>query len=283
MVRYLNLGCGRRFHPKWTNVDFTSTSDRVIAYNLTQGIPFPDASFDVVYHSHVLEHFSKAEAASFLEECCRVLRPQGVLRVVVPDLEQIVRTYLTALEKANAGFEEWQANYEWILIEMYDQVARNFSGGEMAAYLFREDIPNEEFILQRCGTEAKNLIAIGRDRQQFQTPSTARQVKRLLKNSLRIRRYPTYLRELCLKLLLGKEYSTLQIGRFRQSGEVHQWMYDRHSLSLLLKKWGLINIVQRSATESYVPNWSSWKLDTEPNGAVYKPDSLYMEAIKPHC
>ena len=89
------------------------------------------------------------------------LRPQGVLRIVVPDLEQIARSYLTALEKASSDSEEWQANYEWILLEMYDQAVRNNSGGEMAAYLFREHIPNQEFILKRCGTEAKNLIEIG--------------------------------------------------------------------------------------------------------------------------
>ncbi|MGF1479791.1 MAG: methyltransferase domain-containing protein [Cyanophyceae cyanobacterium] len=277
MVSYLNLGCGRRFHPDWTNVDFTSTSDRVIAHNLIQGIPFPDAAFDVVYHSHVLEHFSKAQAQAFLSECCRVLRPQGVLRVVVPDLEQIVRSYLMALEKASTD-AVWQANYDWILIEMYDQVARNYSGGEMAAYLFQENIPNEAFILQRCGTEAKNLIALGRDRPQ---QSSAASIKRLLKSSLRLRRYPSYLRELIFKLLLGKEYSALQIGRFRQSGEVHQWMYDRHSLGMLLKQTGLTDIMQRSATESVIPNWTSWGLDTEPDGSVYKPDSLFMEAIKP--
>ncbi len=56
---------------------------------MRQGIPFPDRSFDVVYHSHVLEHLSKSEASKFLKECSRVLRPQGVLRVVVPDLEEI--------------------------------------------------------------------------------------------------------------------------------------------------------------------------------------------------
>jgi hypothetical protein len=41
---YLNLGCGDYYHPDWTNVDIISTGEGVIAHDLTQGIPFPDAS-----------------------------------------------------------------------------------------------------------------------------------------------------------------------------------------------------------------------------------------------
>ena len=280
-MHYLNLGCGRRFHTAWTNVDFTSASEGIIAHNLTKGISFPDASFDVVYHSHLLEHFPKVAAESFLRECCRVLRPGGILRVVVPDLEQIVRTYLTALEQASSGSQEWANNYEWILLEMYDQTVRHTSGGEMAAYLFQEHISNKEFILKRLGTEAKNLIEAGHERWHHQSTQPESNYKRFLKQIYRFLQYSSARRDTLLKLLLGEEYRTLQIGRFRQSGEIHQWMYDRYSLSVLLKKCGLTNIVQRSATESYIPDWTSFNLDTELDGKVYKPDSLFMEAIKP--
>lgn len=279
-MNYLNLGCGSRFHPAWTNVDFISTGESVIAHNLTQGIPFPNDSFDVVYHSHLLEYFPKTAAESFVTECWRVLRPHGILRVVLPDLEQIARTYLTALEQARCS-KEWADNYEWILLEMYDQTVRNHSGGEMAMYLFREDISNEEFILERCGIEAKNLITTGLQHRQQPQLARVSQPKRLLKQIYRFVRYPTYRRELLLKSVLGREYSVLQIGRFRQSGEVHQWMYDRYSLALLLEKCGLGNTIQRTATESYIPNWASFNLDTELDRTVYKPDSLFMEAIKP--
>ncbi len=282
-MNYLNLGCGRRFDPGWSNVDFTSTGKGVIVHNLTQGIPFPDAFFNVVYHSHVLEHFSLYQAEVFLQECYRVLIPQGILRVVVPDLEQITRTYLKALELARTGSQEWAANYEWILLEMYDQVARNHSGGEMAAYLSKEDLVNAKFILGRCGYEAKNLMETAqRQREQLQPASDkVEQYKHLLKEIYRLFRYPKHRREFLFHLVLGKEYTNLQIGRFRQSGEVHQWMYDRYSLAVLLEKSGFKNIIQCTAAESSIPNWTSFNLDTELDGTVYKPDSLFMEAIKP--
>jgi predicted SAM-dependent methyltransferase len=267
---YLNLGCGYRINDAWTNVDFSATGKEVIVYDLTKRIPFPDESFDVVYHSHVLEHFSKTGAEAFLKECSRVLRPKGILRVVVPDLEQIVRNYLTALENAIVGSQEWAANYEWMLLEMYDQVVRNCSGGDMKEYLYRENIPNQKFILQRYGHEAKALIEAAQNQRQ-KPKSLLKQIHQSLIKS----------RDICFNFLSNKYYKSYQIGTFRQSGEIHQWMYDRYSLSLLLKKCNFDNVVQCKATESYIPNWENFNLDTESDGTVYKPDSLFMEAVKP--
>jgi predicted SAM-dependent methyltransferase len=63
IMKYLNLGCGSHYSTatEWTNLDFTSLDNNVIAHNLLTGIPFEDNSFDLVYHSHVLEHFSKED------------------------------------------------------------------------------------------------------------------------------------------------------------------------------------------------------------------------------
>jgi hypothetical protein len=49
----------------------------------------------------------------------------------------------------------------------------------------------------------------------------------------------------------------------------------------LLQHCGFEQVQHRTAHESAIPNWSRFNLDTEPDGSVYKPDSLYLEAIKP--
>ena len=78
-MKYLNLGCGSSFltMSEWTNLDFTSSGESVIAHNLLNGIPYSDNYFDLVYHSHVLEHFSKDDGEAFIAECFRVLKPGG--------------------------------------------------------------------------------------------------------------------------------------------------------------------------------------------------------------
>ncbi len=281
-MKLVNLGCGQRFHSAWTNIDFSSNNDNVIAHNLLKGIPFADQSFDVIYHSHVLEHFPRSQADFFIRECYRVLQHKGVLRIAIPDLEQIVKTYLIALEQASLGSKEWIENYEWMLLEMYDQVVRNRSGGSMAEYFVREKLDNQGFVLERCGLEAEQLLESGRKIWELrQTNSKDNKFKILIKQVYKTIRYPERLRDFFLRVLLGKEFESLQIGRFRQSGEIHQWMYDRYSLSKLLRECGFEQITQRSASDSFIPNWTSYNLDTEPDGSIYKPDSLYMEAIKP--
>lgn len=278
-AKMLNLGCGGRFHPDWTNVDFHSAGAGVIAHDLTLGIPFPDASFEVVYHSHVLEHFPRSKAARFVTECVRVLKPGGILRVVVPDLDQIVRLYVEARERAAAGDPTWEENYDWMMLELFDQTVREASGGEMGKYLGDETIGNEAFVIERVGREAREAVLanVRRAQRPPRRRSLLAEVKKLCSPSVAARS----LREFLLRHLLGSEYRMLQVGRFRAQGEVHQWMYDHHSLSRLLKKAGLTEIVRRSAGASHVPNWRAYNLDTNADGSTYKTDSLFVEARKP--
>ena len=75
------------------------------------------------------------------------------------------------------------------------------------------------------------------------------------------------------------ETQNAEIGKFRRSGEIHQWMYDRYSLSFLLQNNGGKDIIVRDAFTSYIKGWTEFGLDAN-NNVVRKPDSLYIEAIK---
>jgi len=278
LSKYLNLGCGSRYHPDWTNVDFIAADPGVISCNLRKGIPFADATFDAVYHSHLLEHFTRDEAKDFICECRRVLKCDGVIRVVVPDLESIARTYLVTLDSVRSGILESEADYSWMVIELLDQVVRNKSGGLMFSYLQKENISNVDFVLKRCGIEAKNIINNKQNYNQL-TGSVEPTFLEKIKVLIRAIKHPGIIRNNLIKLLLGKEYYLYEIARFRNSGEVHQWMYDDYSLKRLLEEKGFNSIVRTTAIESYIKGWSNYNLDTESDGTVYKPDSLYMEAI----
>lgn len=279
MKHFLNLGCGQRFHPDWINVDSSSTGHEVIAHDLTTGLPFADDRFEIVYHSHVLEHFTRQEALVFLRECFRVLKPGGVMRVVVPDLEAIVRLYLEALEKARSGDKDWENHYDWLVLELYDQTIRAQSGGEMATYLEKKVIENRDFVLERVGLEAK-FIMDGNNEIPTNPNRALNPVQSSINRLLRVVKHPSLLKEQAIKLLLGQEYNLLELGRFRQGGEIHQWMYDSYSVTKTMRACGLSDIVERSAGQSYINNWTFYNLDAEPDGTVYKPDSLYREGLK---
>lgn len=267
-MKFVNLGCGNRYSENWLNIDFVSADRSVTAHNLREGIPLPDDSVDLVYCSHLLEHFSKTEAPSFVAECLRVLRSGGVLRVVVPDLEGIAREYLKSLEEARDGIAGADKRHEWMAIELLDQMVRESSGGEMLKYLSQPNIPVKEFILKRLGVEAKKIIdrvQIIRPREQCEKQKT----------------YGYFGKGRAAWFRKRSQNPELEVAAFRRSGEVHRWMYDSFSLKKLLDGAGAQDIVQRTAFDSYIPEWASYNLDTEPDGSVYKPDSIFMEGRKP--
>lgn len=275
-MKLLNLGCGSHFHPSWTNIDFESNSEGVIAHNLLEGIPFDDQLFDIVYHSHVLEHFSKADGERFLQECYRVLGKNGIIRVAVPDLQRIAKDYLKNLENATSGDKEAIYDYEWIKLELYDQTVRSKSGGGMKDYLFQESIPNEDYVYSRIGLEGKRI----RESYLEQKPKivTAKKSKWSF-NFGKYFYFSNYRNKLKQLLLSDLEKKAIKVGLFRLGGEIHQWMYDEYSLGQLLSEVGFTKIKVCRADESNIPNWNDYQLDIV-DGEVRKPDSLFMEAIK---
>lgn len=275
-MKYLNLGCGSHYSskPEWTNLDFVSTGEGVIAHNLLSGIPFEAATFDLVYHSHVLEHFSKEDGDKFISECFRVLKQGGTLRIAIPDLEQIARNYLKFLDEGlqNPNNAMIRANYEWMLIEMYDQTVRNVSGGNMGKYLFQETMPNEDFVFQRIGEEGRSIrnshLA---SKEKKNSPSPIQHIGLLTKLKIKLRNY------LIKKVHIDTEAH--KIGQFRLGGEIHQWMYDRYSLTNLLESKSGIDVKIQDAFKSNILNWADYTIDGE-NNKTRKPDSLFIEVIK---
>lgn len=283
MMKYLNLGCDYRYHPAWINIDFVSTGPGVIAHDLRKGIPYPNNYFDVVYHSHVLEHFPKHEATGFIGECYRVLKPGGILRVAVPDLERIVREYLQNLELALRGDEQAAHNYDWIMLEMYDQTVRNEPGGEMAKYLLQENLPNEEYIYKRIGEEVRAIRRAFLEQRKVQNKIlTVKEEKYSLWKQV-LRKGKQLLRSVLFKnssIYSPQNYEAYRIGKFRLSGEVHYWMYDRYSLKRLLEEIGFRQVSVKSPFNSDIPEWNKFGLEVK-DGIVLRPDSLFMEAYKP--
>jgi SAM-dependent methyltransferase len=157
----LNLACGTRTDASWNNLDFSPyaslrrrprivkllrevgflSAERyqrlqeidpaIIRWNLARGIPFAESTFDVVYHSHFLEHLEREAAVKLLGECYRVLKPGGILRIVVPDLETLVLLYREALEAFDKSGDtrENEAAYDSAIVDLFDQMVRRGSSG----------------------------------------------------------------------------------------------------------------------------------------------------------
>ena len=250
-LNLLNLGCGAHFHTAWVNLDITPADSAVRQHDLRERLPFKEGQFDAVYHSHVLEHLPHSQALPFLRECHRVLAPGGILRVVVPDLETIARLYLKYLEGGLVGDSEAAQRYQWMVLEMLDQMVREQSGGEVRKYWQQNPMPEEEFVIQRCGSEVLRALEVLR--QEKVKPGKPAPLEQPTPN---------------------------QVAEFRATGEIHKWMYDRYSLSVLVNQAGFQQFKVCAPNESQIPAFDSYLLDITADGSTRKPDSLFVEARK---
>jgi len=257
----VNIGCGKHYADGWLNYDIYAQSDKVIQHDISTPLPLHDNSCALVYHSHVLEHLPRWQAPIFLKECFRLLKPGGLLRVAIPDLETICRLYLENLAKALEGDQAAAERREWLTIELMDQMTREESGGDMYRYWQQYPIPEKLFMLSRVGHEAIPMI------ENVQQQINAEQIS------------PSY-----NPLFAEREReqsNATDMANFRRSGEVHHWMYDRFSLALLLEECGFISPTVMKADQSLLPEFSRYGIETVPDGDIRKPDSLFIETLRP--
>lgn len=278
-MRLVNIGCGNVFHPDWTNLDAVSQSHLVVQHDVRSGLPFADSSVAAVYSSHLIEHLRPEDAEALLLEILRVIQPGGVVRLVVPDLELLTKQYLEQLSlmASDTGSDD---NYDWSVIQLLDQMVRHVPGGEMSIFFRDRTRQNDEFVSARAGPETEALLK----RKRVGVESSPRPLLvRMRSRGLRwfIRTFREHLAWLFVWVCAGKEEAdAFKIGGFRSSGEIHQWMYDRYSLARLLRKIGFEDPRICAADESSIPNFTMYGLDVIAERRR-KPDSLYMEAMKP--
>jgi len=90
MEQYLYFGSlgrhERQFQvPNFIGLALEPAHDREIKHNLTDPLPYPDASIAKIQAQDVLEHLPFEKVAAVLDEIYRVLQPGGTFRLSVPD------------------------------------------------------------------------------------------------------------------------------------------------------------------------------------------------------
>ena len=92
---FIELGSGdRKGNNNWLTIDITKKCD--IFWDLRNGIPFPNNSVNKIYSSHFFEHLTYQEGQKMLDECLRVLKPEGIFSICVPNARLYVDAYLSS-------------------------------------------------------------------------------------------------------------------------------------------------------------------------------------------
>jgi predicted SAM-dependent methyltransferase len=93
-TKRLNWGCGGHTAPGWVNVDIKPGPSIDLSCDIRQGLPLESRSFDYAVSVHALQELAYPDLVPALKELQRVLKPGGVLRLVLPGLKKGMRAYL---------------------------------------------------------------------------------------------------------------------------------------------------------------------------------------------
>ncbi len=107
---WLNIGCGTRHLAGFVNMDIDKPYDKKL--DARKPLPYADQAISGVYSEHFFEHLTQAEGLRFLRECRRVLKPDGTVRIAMPDLDDIINRYTS--EDWRGDGDMFKLGYDWV-------------------------------------------------------------------------------------------------------------------------------------------------------------------------
>lgn len=87
----LHLGCGDYWFDGYINIDHAVLAGTDIILDLRERLPFQDQTIQIIESHEFVEHFTKAEIDTILEDWKRVLVDNGTVITVVPDIEELMK------------------------------------------------------------------------------------------------------------------------------------------------------------------------------------------------
>ncbi len=106
MGRRLEIGPGPKRIPGFETLNIVKTPVTDHVGDAVERLPFPDATFELVYASHILEHVPWYQTVQALKEWRRVLTPNGWLEVWVPDGLKIAKAFVAAESGGSKDFHK---------------------------------------------------------------------------------------------------------------------------------------------------------------------------------
>lgn len=97
-----NLGSfTEMFANGWVNtdiIDLTTFANRYyyrfVQMDCSKPLPINDNTVDLIVSHHMLEHLTRIDGEKLLQECLRILKPNGIIRFSVPDTKRLANKYV---------------------------------------------------------------------------------------------------------------------------------------------------------------------------------------------
>lgn len=161
--RKLHLGSSKHLLDGWLNTDLIPGRN-VMQMDATAQYPFETNSFDFIFTEHMIEHVPYPAAINMLKECYRVLKPDGVIRVVTPDLAKILNIYPHPKEELGQKYLNWMSS-KFTPDITEDHVAHMVNAFfRLWGHQFLYDGPTLTTTLVKCGFSNIEKFELGRSK-----------------------------------------------------------------------------------------------------------------------
>ncbi|ASB50967.1 class I SAM-dependent methyltransferase [Alkalitalea saponilacus] len=149
---YVQYGCGLSAPIEWMNYDISPTLRlqrlplvgnllrrmmetkfplNVKYGNIVAGLPVQDDKCDGIYCSHTLEHLSLNDLRVALKNTYKILKPGGIFRCVLPDLQYAAKSYLINLESGKGD-----SSIDFMLSTSLGEASRQRGIKSLLSYLY---------------------------------------------------------------------------------------------------------------------------------------------------
>ncbi len=110
-VKKLQIGCQDHPMPDWLNADIEPKSMDTILMDATTTFPLPSDTFDFVFSEHMIEHVSLEGGDKMIQECFRVMKKGGKIRIVTPDLAFLIDLYQKEKSQVQEDYLKFSQKY----------------------------------------------------------------------------------------------------------------------------------------------------------------------------
>jgi len=110
--RKLEIGSGLNPHEGYDHLDVNQESTHLEFCASMDSLPISEKAYNKILAVHVIEHYPWNNQIDLLKEWYRVLKINGILEIHTPNLEYIIKCYLTKKWKREIKNPDWKFPFE---------------------------------------------------------------------------------------------------------------------------------------------------------------------------
>jgi predicted SAM-dependent methyltransferase len=106
-IQKLHIGCGNNVLDGWLNSNYYTYAPHLVHIDATEPFPLGNDEFDYIFSEHTIEHISCEDGLLMLNECFRVLKPNGKIRISTSNLSFLVELYKSDKSDLQLDYIKW--------------------------------------------------------------------------------------------------------------------------------------------------------------------------------